>query len=74
MLSSFLDIHFQKLDTKYSKHCLIELLLLQPTYLIRPFSMDTQEAKIGDLGGVPGARPLPKGPDSFVLTYKIFKT
>ena len=24
-------------------------------------------------GGVPGA-PLPKGPYSFVLTYKIFKT
>ena len=28
---------------------------------------------LADLGGVPGARP-PKGPDSFVLTYKIFET
>ena len=26
-----------------------------------------------DLGGVPGRRP-PKDPDSFVSTYKIFKT
>ena len=28
---------------------------------------------LADLGGVPGARP-PKGPDSFVSTYKIFET
>ena len=28
---------------------------------------------LADLGGVPGTRP-PKGPDSFVLTYKIFET
>ena len=28
---------------------------------------------LADLGGVPSAHP-PKGPDSFVLTYKIFET
>ena len=28
----------------------------------------------GSGGGVPGARPPPMGPDSFVSTYKIFKT
>ena len=28
---------------------------------------------LADLGGVPGARP-PKGPNSFVLTHKIFET
>ena len=28
---------------------------------------------LAGLGGVPGARP-PKGPDSFILTYKIFET
>ena len=27
---------------------------------------------LSDLGGVPGKRP-PKGPDSFVFTYKIFE-
>ena len=29
---------------------------------------------LAGLGGVPGARPLPQnGPDSFILTYKIFE-
>ena len=27
----------------------------------------------GSRGGVPGARPPPTGPDSFILTCKIFK-
>ena len=31
-----------------------------------------KKESLTDLGGVPGAH-LPKGPDSFVLTYKIFE-
>ena len=38
------------------------------------FCSSTYICSIGGLeGGVPGVRPA-KGPDSFVLTYKIFKT
>ena len=35
-----------------------------------------RDAALADLGGVPGARPPPhpKGPDSFILTHKIFET
>ena len=29
---------------------------------------------LADPGGAAGARPSPKGPDSFVLTYKFFET
>ena len=32
-----------------------------------------QKNPLADLGDMPGARP-PKGPGSFVLTYKIFET
>ena len=36
--------------------------------------MKSTTKPLADLeGGVPGARP-PKGPDSFVFTYKIFET
>ena len=38
-----------------------------------PCCVVIQQAALADLGGVPGAHPL-KGPDSFVLTYKIFET
>ena len=36
-------------------------------------SLNLQTALADLEGGVPGTRP-PKGPDSFVLTYKIFET
>ena len=28
---------------------------------------------LADIGGAPGVRP-PKGPDSFILTYKFYET
>ena len=49
------------------------MTLFLPLFLLCANKSCNTHAIGGSRGGVPGARP-PKGPDSFVFTYKIFET
>ena len=58
--------HFCRQCSAQNEHGIVTTIMCGP-------QINGTSTVLADLGAVPGAR-LSKGPDSFILTYKIFKT